>query len=215
MDATRPLSRLIFFDIETGGIDPKRHPIIQIAAVAVDDQLEVLEAFEAKLQFRAGAANRHSLRKNHYHPGVWARTAIPTRQAAADFASFLRRHASIPKVSASGASYDVAQLVAHNASFDSPFLSHWYERERMYLPASPLVLCTLQRALWYVQEQQPTPPPLDFKLATLCQHFGVPFAAAAAHEALGDVLATLGLYRALFEKCNFAKLTARRDRQAA
>ena len=36
--------RLVFFDLETGGLDPKRNPIIQLAAVAVDSHLEVIEA---------------------------------------------------------------------------------------------------------------------------------------------------------------------------
>ena len=57
--------RLIFFDLETGGIDLKRHPIIQLAAVAGDQRLEVLEGFEAKIQFVSRRANSHSLRKNH------------------------------------------------------------------------------------------------------------------------------------------------------
>ncbi len=53
--------RLVFFDLETGGLDPKRHPIIQLAAVAVDAGLEVLEAFEAKVIFDRNKANAHSL----------------------------------------------------------------------------------------------------------------------------------------------------------
>lgn len=33
--------RLVFIDLETGGLDPQRHPITQIAAIAVDDQTGV------------------------------------------------------------------------------------------------------------------------------------------------------------------------------
>ena len=43
--------RLVFIDLETAGTDPKRHPIIQVAAVAVDSQGDALEAYEAKLRF--------------------------------------------------------------------------------------------------------------------------------------------------------------------
>ncbi len=188
--------RFVFFDLETGGPDPKRHPIIQLAAVAVDSRLEVLEAFEAKVRFDQRRANSHSLRKNHYHPGVWAKEAREPEELAREFADFLRRHATVPALSSQGAAYKVAQLVAHNATFDSPFLSTWYEKLDAYLPARRLVLCTLQLALWHFALSG-AKPPANLQLATLCAHFGIPFHAAAAHEALADVAATVQLYRAL------------------
>jgi len=180
--------RLVFFDLETGGIDPKRHPIIQLAAVAVDEQLEVLEAFEAKIKFNPRQANAHSLRKNHYHPGVWANEAQDAKIVAKDFSEFLRRHASVPALSAQGKPYQVAQLVAHNAAFDGPFLTTWFDKLDIYLPARRLILCTMQLAMWHFMDDA-TSAPRNFQLASLCEHFGVPFHAAAAHEALGDATA--------------------------
>lgn len=188
--------RLVFFDLETGGPDPKRHPIIQVAAVAVDHHLEVLEAFEAKILFNPRHANTYSLRKKHYHPGTWATEAREPRIVAQDFAQFLRRHASVPALSSSGDRYEVSQLVAHNSAFDEPFLAMWYERLDLFLPARRQVLCTLQLALWRFAISREKPP-TNFQLATLCAHFGVPFHAAAAHEALADVIATVQLYRAI------------------
>jgi DNA polymerase-3 subunit epsilon/ribonuclease T len=192
-------NRLVFFDLETGGLDPKRHPIIQIAAIAVDSRLEILEAFEAKLRFDKTKTNAHSLRKNHYHPGVWAREARESREVAKDFSDFLRRHATVPVVSAKGEPYHVAQLVAHNAAFDGPFLFGWFERLDQFLPAQRQVLCTLQLALWHFLLTGDAPP-TNHQLATLCAHFGVPFHAASAHEALSDAAATVGLYRALLRR---------------
>src|SRR5713226_2283167 len=189
--------KIIFFDLETGGLIPKRHPIIQLAAVAVDDQLEPVEAFEAKVRFDEREANRNSLRKNHYRRGLWAQEASEPKEVTKDFADFLRRHATFPMIASDGRPYQVAQLVAHNASFDGAFLRTWYERLHTFLPARYQVLCTLQRALWYFREHPEETHPADFKLATLCRHFGVTFHAASAHEALGDVSATVGLYRAL------------------
>lgn len=191
--------RLVFFDLETGGIDPKRNPIIQLAAIAVDARLEVLEAFEAKIRFDQRRANSHSLRKNHYHPGVWAKEAREPEHVAREFADFLRRHATVPALSRQGAPYKVAQLVAHNAAFDAPFLSIWYEKLDVYLPARRLVLCTLQLALWHFALFG-AKPPANLQLASLCAHFGIPFHAAAAHEALADAVATVQLYRALRQK---------------
>jgi DNA polymerase III epsilon subunit-like protein len=197
MPSTR---RIVFFDLETAGLNAKRHPILQIAAIAVDEGLQPVERFEAKVRFDESRANRISLRKNHYHRGVWAKNALEPEDAAKRFAEFLRRHATVTKLGSDGEPYHLAQLVAHNASFDAEFLWAWYERLYMYLPARYQVFCTLQRAMWYFQEHREETPPDDFKLATLCHHFGVPFHAASAHDALADVSATLALYRAMQER---------------
>lgn len=193
---------LIFFDLETAGINPARHPVIQIAAIAVDGSLNVLEAFEAKILFDKRQADRRSLRKNHYHPGRWAKEAQEPKAVAREFAEFLRRNSAVELTSSRGEPYRVAQLVAHNAAFDGPFLQSSYEKLGIFLPAHRHVLCTMQRAMWYFSERPHLSPPANFKLATLCRHFGVPFHAADAHEALGDVVATLGLYRALKDASN-------------
>jgi DNA polymerase III epsilon subunit-like protein len=188
---------LIFVDLETSGIDPKRHAIIQIAAIAIDNELQPVEAFEAKIRFDEHRANKNSLRKNHYQKGIWAREAQKEEEVGRTFAAFLRRHASVPMTSARGEEYLVAQLVAHNAAFDGPFLQAWYARLGIFLPASRHVLCTMQRAIWYFTENPALLPPKDFKLATLCHYFGATLHAADAHEALSDATATFQLYQAL------------------
>lgn len=188
--------RLVFIDLETGGIDPKRHPIIQLAAVAISLSGEVLEGFEAKLKFDSKKAKSHSLRKNHYHPGVWSREAQEPYRVAQNFASFLKRHATVPMLSAEGKSFYAAQLVAHNAAFDGPFLTAWYDKLGLYLPARRIVMCTMQLAIWHFALSGDFAPS-NFQLATLCRHFNVPFHASAAHDALGDVAATVGLFQSL------------------
>ena len=193
--------RLIFFDLETGGVDPKRHPIIQLAAIAVDEHLEVLEASEAKIKFNPRQAKAQSLRKNHYHPGIWANEAREPKLVAKDFSEFLRRHATVPALSAEGKPYQVAQLVAHNAAFDGPFLTAWYDKLNLYLPAKRLVLCTMQLAMWHFVSGEDAPP-ANYQLTTLYEHFGVPFHAASAHDALGDASATVQLFKALARKGN-------------
>ena len=118
--------KLIFVDLEVGGPNPKRHPIIQLAAIAVDERLDVLEAFEAKIRFNPKCANAYSLRKNSYHPGVWAKEAREPQEVAKEFAQFLRRHAAVEVVSSKGEAYRVAQLVAHHAAFDGSILSECF-----------------------------------------------------------------------------------------
>jgi len=188
---------LVFFDLETGGLNPARNPIIQLAAIAMNSDLEAVEAIEMKIRFPESRATKQSLRKNHYSRGSWARLAVEPEQAARDFAQFLSRYPGHMALSSSGAAYPVAQLVAHNAAFDGPFLQAWYERLKIFLPARFQVLCTLQRAQWFFSEHPELETPSNLKLATLCEYFRVPFHAANAHEALGDVTATYLLYKAI------------------
>ena len=50
MKSHLPDERLVFVDLETGGAEPWR-PIFEIAAIAVDADLNELETFEARLRF--------------------------------------------------------------------------------------------------------------------------------------------------------------------
>lgn len=191
-------STLVFVDIESGGANPEHHPIIQLAAIAVAQAtFTEIESLEIKVRFDERKANKYSLRKNSYSRSLWQREAMPEREAAQQFAAFLRRHATYQAISQAGKEYGLAQLVAHNAAFDGPFLQYWYERLNLFCPAKGPVFCTLQRCHWYFVENYHLVPPKNFRLATLCQYFDIPFAAADAHDALGDARATVALYQAL------------------
>ena len=190
-------TKLVFLDLETGGPDSDRHPIIQIAAIAVDGEtLATFETIELKVRFDERRATKYALRKNSYSRRIWQEQALPEVEAARRFADFLRHHATFPGLSRDGTEYRLAQLVAHNAAFDAAFLHAWYERLKLFCPARHQALCTLQRCLWHFFEN-PSCTPRNFRLETLCDHFGVPFSAADAHDALGDVRATVALYKAL------------------
>jgi hypothetical protein len=136
--------------LKSGGLTPNVHPIIQLAAIAVDERLDVLEAFEAKIRFNPKCANAYSPPEKLVSSGrLGFKWPANRRRSRKTSRSSLRRHASVSTLSAKGERYEVAQLVAHNAPFDGPFLSEWYERLRTYLPARRQLLCTLQLALWH------------------------------------------------------------------
>lgn len=191
-------TQLVLFDLETGGLEPSR-PIIQIAAIAVDRHLSEREVFEVKIQFDESEACPDALRRIHYRRAEWKRSAVSPKKAAWAFSRFLRKHASVEVLRRDMTSFRVAQLASHNSSFDGPFLTTWYDRLGIFLPASYRVFCTLQRAYWHFQEHPDLVPPDDFRLATLCEYFGVPLHPNEAHEALADTRAALGLYRAINE----------------
>lgn len=196
--------RLVFVDIETAGLQTWR-PIMQIAAIAVNGSFRELEVFEEKIQFDERQAVRHTLRKRHYSRARWKREARRDRDVAVDFGAFLARHATIDVGSHRGPPCVVAQLVAHHAEFDGPFLRMWFERMGLFFPGAYRVFCTLQRAMWLFHEDRTLRPPADFKLGTLCDYFGVNL---HPDDALADVRATVGLYRAIHSRLRRRQLVA-------
>lgn len=188
--------RLVFFDLETGGLDPAKHPIIQIAAIAVDEKLQELAEFEAKILFKVENADPQALAINSYNAQEWAAKARLPGDVCDDLSSFFKRFADVKMTSKAGKPYQVAQLIGHNAaSFDGPFLQQWYRKLDQFMPAAFSVLCTYQKAMHFFHDRYQQPRPENFKLESLCKYFNVPL--ANAHDALADVRATLGLYRAL------------------
>ncbi|WP_425399939.1 hypothetical protein [Aeoliella sp.] len=89
-----PDERLVFVDLETGGLETWR-PILQIAAISVASDGSELETFESKLRFDENVADPNSLRKNHYSRARWHREARSACVVAEAFAQFLMRHATI------------------------------------------------------------------------------------------------------------------------
>jgi hypothetical protein len=187
---------LVFVDCETAGLQPWR-PIMQLAAIAINHAGHELEVFEHKIRFDEKQAVQRTLRKRHYNRRRWQREGQPAQDVAIDFGRFLLRHATLDVPRASGKPLVMARLVAHNAQFDGPFLRTWFQRLGLFYPGAYHVFCTMQRAMWLFHEDPLLTPPADFKLGTLCEYFGVPWNAAEAHDALADVRATVGLFRAM------------------
>ncbi|MAT72919.1 MAG: hypothetical protein CMJ58_25845 [Planctomycetaceae bacterium] len=189
--------RLVFFDLETGGLDPNRHPICEIGAVSVSASTgATLETFHMLVQFDPKEADPRSLSLKKYDPALWATAAMSPSLVAEYFAQFLRRHATCIRHRADGSTYRVAKLAGHNAeSFDGPFLRAWYGRLGKYLPAAMSVLDTKQRAMWLFEEQTQLPRPENLKLETLAKYFGV--TTRPDHTALNDILATAQVYQAI------------------
>ena len=183
---------VIFFDFETGGVED-RHPNIQLAALAVDDQWNEISSFEAKIRFNEADADPEALRINHYDAAVWNEKGQPAAYVLGRFDSFISDYKSVKMVSKrTGNPYTVARLAGHNVqTFDMPRLKRMYSLDR-FMPAHPAPLDTYQLALWFFHGREKQPE--DLKLPTLAKWFGF---LHDPHDALNDVRASMRVARTI------------------
>jgi len=178
------VSYTIFFDSETGGIQP-HHPTIQLAAVVIDDSdWSEKASFECKIRFDEATADPEALKINHYTVEAW-KDAIPASACAARFSKFCEPYRSIQMISKrTNNPYSVGKLAGHNAiAFDLPRLRQMFGD--FFFPFSYHVKDTLQRALWFYDEHPEVKRPDSLKLSVLCESFGI--CIDGAHDALADV----------------------------
>jgi len=202
--------RIVFFDVETGGLDEKRHPVIQFAAVATDASTwREIEALEIKIEFDPAECEPSALEVNNWSAERW-NSAIPRSLAVREIGDFARRNATVEKMAKAGKTYRVARVGAHNAEFDARFVRAMFERERAFCPLALYEpLCTLALSRWVSFVE--TCSPKNHQLATLCEFYGIP--AFDAHDALADVRATVALARVLSSRFN-GDLYAPEDRES-
>lgn len=188
---------LVFFDIETGGLE-LHHPITQLAAVAYRDWREV-DHCNVLLEFDEAAADPKALELNRYDRERWGREAVPLEAGLRRFVAWLEPHRTMTLTSQrTGNPYNVARLCGYNAaSFDGPRLKAAFASvcppKGLFLPADLRIPDTLQLALWRhirMGEQLPS-----YRLGDVCRRWGVEL--QEAHDALSDVRATAQLTRRL------------------
>lgn len=195
--------KIIFFDIETGGLHFES-PIIELAAIAVEaGTYQEIDTIDMKIEFstKDPHVSMEALGVNKFSAEVWEKWSILKEDAAIKFAHFLREHAAVAKRSSSGNEYTVAKLAGHNAqSFDSPLVLNWFKKhgpgnekgKDPFFPALRLTLDTVQLADWFFWTNPSLPQPENLKLETLAEYFGL---SQPDHSALNDTRATVELAR--------------------
>jgi DNA polymerase III epsilon subunit-like protein len=78
-----------FLDCEFGGLDPELHDITEIGVITTDARLAELAEREWKVAARAERITPASIEISGYDAAVWAREAVPVRQALTEFAATL------------------------------------------------------------------------------------------------------------------------------
>ena len=158
--------RLAVVDVETSGLSPKRHQLLQVGLVTVDAAGTVLDRWSSlvhprqRFLFRVGPTKLHGIRRRD------ARGAPPAPPVLAELAERLAG----------------TIFVAHNAKFDLAFLRHAAARHGVQLPISH-VLCTLELSRLLDPERT-----RSHRLGDLCARYGIEL--VRPHDALADADAT-------------------------
>ena len=169
MGSPAETARFAVVDVETSGLSVRRHHVLQVGVVLLDDHYEVIHRWSSlvgprlRWWFRVGPKRIHGLRRRDV-------------RRAPNGAEVLRSLATLTAGTT---------IVAHNASFDTAFLAKAARRYGVELPlASPLCTLTISRKL-DPQRQ------LSHRLGDLCSRYDVPL--VRAHDALSDAEATAGV----------------------
>ncbi len=171
--------RLAFIDIETTGIHPEKHEIIELACVLVDEDgagYRVVDEFEMKVKpIHLETAEPDALRVNGYNDGDWL-FACSLTEALTHLAK----------------KCDGAVMVAQNVSFDYGFIAKGFHVVGVADPFFYAKLDTIPMA--YVRHRD-NPRLTSYTLRSLCEFYGVKN--AQAHTALADARATFEVFKML------------------
>lgn len=166
MDAS---SRFAVVDVETSGLSPKRHRLLQVAVVVVRADGTVEERWSSYVRPRwwrlahTGPTRLHGITRRHLRDG---------QPLAAVLEQLSTR-------------VDGAVLVAHNAAFDAEFLRRGAVRTGVRL-AWAEELCTLG-----LSRRLDADRALSHHLADVCARYGI--TVDRPHDALADAEATAAL----------------------
>lgn len=196
---------LVFFDFETGGLDPKKNPALEIALLAISGNTgEELCRYEAIIKpsdllliYVPQAMQTHGLTHNEIQAG----------KTPPDVVGEIGNFFSEIKLKTSHNNYKKPILIGHNAAFDVGFLQQLFHHGKGDLKKlvdgtvdyfsnfTPQTIDTVQMAklLWAEDALMP-----DFKLSTCAQKAGAVM--NQAHRAMGDVIATKELFLLMLNK---------------
>lgn len=189
------MKKVLYFDVETTGLDPQIHDIHQLSYI-----IEVDGKIESTANYLIKPLTPHTVEKKaleickvpldtiiNYPPAQTIKSIIDN-----DFARFIDKYDSNDKFIP----------VAYNGNFDVNFLSAFYEKLEdnfigSYIKRNSLIdPLAIIRLLDFIR-------PLgieNFKLSTVCDRFNI---SINAHDALSDITATRELLIYLLKGTNF------------
>ncbi len=180
LEGRAPKAIIAFVDLETTGLDPSRHDIVEIGVVRVDARtLEVLDEYETLVApERLGDAELEALALNGFSTAAWEH-AIPLRDALLATAPLL----------------DGALIAGHNVGFDWAFLDAAFRRAGLALPNVDYHRLDTASLAWPLVALGELP---SMSLDPLAKLLGVQ--RPHPHRALADARCALEVARRLLER---------------
>ncbi len=179
---------LVVYDTETTGLDLDKDEIIQLSAIKIDAQGEIVDTInlfiQPTIEISEGAKQTHGLDFEE----ISARNAITAKEGLQIFSSFV-----------SG-----SVLVGHNnLAYDKLLISRQLRENN--LPPLKIVgeFDTLLLAKRFYPQLS------NFKLDTLCRNFSI--VNEHAHDALGDITATAQCLVRIIREAIYPTIAARRE----
>jgi DNA polymerase-3 subunit epsilon len=159
-----------FVDVETTGLDPSRHEIVEIGLVLVDgpSRSVLVEHHQRVRPQRIGRADPEALAINGYNEADW-KTAVPLRDAMASLFPLL----------------EGSILAGHHVSFDERFLRSGFSRAGLPLPAIARHRLDTASLAWPLLQSGAI---RSVSLSDVCAYLGIP--RPRPHRALDDARAS-------------------------
>ena len=187
--------KLLFYDLETSGLDFNRNAILQIAAILVDIDVDgvisVLDAINLKMKpepdkvIDKGALNVTGLTEDEIM--TWQDQDVAFRK----FVAFLDRH--VERFKGAGR----LKLAGYNnVHFDADFLSRWFidngnDGFYSYFYIDQIdVMCEASRYLLYYRDGM-----TNMKLGNVAKALGIKTDDSALHDAFYDIKLTIKLFK--------------------
>ncbi len=168
-----------FLDCEFGGLDPELHDITEIAVIVTDYRLAELGEKEWKVIAREDRITPESAKISGYDPKVWAKEAVPLKQALEEFAAMCPKGKTVVPA-------------GQNVRMDVQFLERGYKNCELPYPFDyhNLDLATLFYSYCLIRGD-------EVKALSLRQSATMAGLAdgSVPHRALGDARLTLDTFR--------------------
>ncbi len=182
------MKKAAYIDVETTGLHPHHNDIIQIACL-IEINGEIVEEYTSRVRpFKIENANEQALKVTgvtldeiqHY-----PEPSIVHAKLVDIFAKYVNKFERSDKFTP----------VAYNGKFDCEFLHAFFKKNGDKYYGSWMNWKIVDPlALLYIMDYKRKIALPNYKLATVCQHFGIPL---QAHDALEDIKATRELWYVL------------------
>ncbi|MBF0586224.1 3'-5' exonuclease [Prosthecochloris sp. N3] len=174
--------KVLYCDVETTGTDPSRHAIIQIGAIMEIDGVVAEEINISCAPFKGARIDDTSLEvtgTTRYE----LQHRMPDWKAYGIFRKFLLRH--IEQYDQNDKCYPAG----YNVRFDLNFIQSWFHRNDDTYGIGSFINWRMldPLPLLFIRDFTGTLSLPDYRLETVCRHFGIEL---KPHDAMSDIRAT-------------------------